>query len=125
MRRAVCGALAALIVTALAAGVWPQTTAAFAQRSTGAGGNLSAGQELIAFAASTEDHGQMMIVLEPRGRVVSVYHVSPKGEIALKSVRNIDADLRLSDYNGVSPLPHEIRSMLERGRTASAVGTLP
>lgn len=66
-----------------------------------------------------------MIVLDPRTRVVSVYHVSPKGELALRSVRNIDADLRLSEYNGVSPLPHEIRSMLDRGRTTAAAGAGP
>lgn len=124
MRATVCGALAALVMTALAVGSWPETIAASAQRA-GVAAAAAAGQELFAFASPTEDHGQMMIVLDPRTRVVSVYHVSPKGELALRSVRNIDADLRLSEYNGVSPLPHEIRSMLDRGRSTAAAGAGP
>ncbi len=120
MRASVCGALVALSVTAWAVGNWPATIAASAQPAV-----AGAGQELFAFASPTDDHGQLLIVLDPRTRVVSVYHVSPKGELALRSVRNIDADLRLSEYNGVSPLPHEIRSMLDRGRSPATAGAGP
>jgi hypothetical protein len=43
-----------------------------------------------------------------------IYHVDPAtGVVALKSVRNIQWDLMMDEFNGVSPLPREIRSMLQ------------
>ena len=57
---------------------------------------------------------QQLLVLDPRLRVASVYHIETgTGVIALRSVRQIHWDLQLADYNGVNPLPREIRLMLE------------
>jgi hypothetical protein len=33
--------------------------------------------------------------------------------VALKSVRSIQYDLMMQEFNGVSPLPREIRAMVE------------
>jgi hypothetical protein len=37
-----------------------------------------------------------------------------KGDITLKSVRNIHWDLQMVEFNTEAPLPREIRSMLDQ-----------
>ena len=57
----------------------------------------------------------MLTVVDPRQRVLSVYHIDvATGKIALKSVRNIQWDLQIDDLNNDKPLPQEIRSSLEQ-----------
>jgi hypothetical protein len=57
---------------------------------------------------------QVVTVIDPHGRAMSVYHVElSTGEITLKSVRNIQWDLQMMDFNGTNPLPKEIRAVLE------------
>ena len=69
---------------------------------------------LIAFTSPVSDKLQMLTVVDPHQHVVSVYHIDThSGEIALKSVRNIHWDLQMSEFNGVSPLPREIRALAE------------
>jgi len=69
---------------------------------------------LIVMSAPLAD-GQQLTVIDPATRVVCIYHVSAKtGEISLKSVRNITWDLRMTQFNGVNPLPEEIRSLVEQ-----------
>lgn len=73
----------------------------------------SGSQELIALSAQLADGKQQITVIDPRQRVVSVYHIGPtSGEIALKSVRNIHWDLQMTQFNGKAPLPEEIRNVL-------------
>ena len=56
----------------------------------------------------------MVTVIDPRQRSMSVYHVElSTGEITLKSVRNIQWDLQMMDFNGTNPLPKEIRAVLD------------
>jgi len=77
------------------------------------GSTQSGNQELIALSAQLADGKQQVTVIDPRARVVSVYHISPtSGEIALKSVRNIHWDLQMTQFNGKAPLPEEIRNVL-------------
>ena len=46
---------------------------------------------------------------------MAVYHIDTvSGEIVLKSVRNIHYDLKMMEFNGTSPLPGEIRAILEQ-----------
>jgi hypothetical protein len=72
-----------------------------------------AGTELIVVPASLGDKFQMLTVVDPRQRVLSVYHIEMgTGKIALKSVRNMRWDLQISDLNNESPLPQEIQSLL-------------
>ena len=57
----------------------------------------------------------MLTVIDPRQRVIGVYHIDlSTGKITLKSVRNIQWDLQVEEFNNVSPLPKEIRSSLEQ-----------
>ena len=66
-------------------------------------------------AAALRSQNIEVTVVDPRTRVMSVYHVDAKsGEIVLKSVRNIHWDLQMIEFNAVSPLPREIRSQLNR-----------
>ena len=71
--------------------------------------------DLITHATSLGDHRQQLTVIDPRQRAMAVYHVdSATGEITLKSVRNFHWDLQMTEFNSASPLPREIRSMLEQ-----------
>lgn len=110
MRNAVTGALVVLAVVLAADSLLPQ--AGFAQRATSVVPGASAG--LITVATPSGDHRQQVIVIDPETRGLAVYHVdSNSGEVSLKSVRNIYYDLKINEFNGTSPLPREIRSLLE------------
>ena len=61
------------------------------------------------------EKSQMLTVVDPRQRVLSVYHIDlTTGKITLKSVRNIQWDLQMAYLNNENPLPQEIRSLLEQ-----------
>jgi hypothetical protein len=71
--------------------------------------------ELIALSHDLGDGRQQVTVIDPKARVMAVYHVErTSGEIALKSVRNVHWDLQMEEFNGVSPAPRDIRSLLEQ-----------
>ncbi|HVW36348.1 MAG TPA: hypothetical protein VHB99_03545, partial [Pirellulales bacterium] len=55
---------------------------------------------------------QQLTLIDPKLRVISVYHVDGDGKIALKSVRRIEWDLKVDNLNNVAPLPQEVRSMV-------------
>ena len=70
---------------------------------------------LITHTQTLPDGTQQLCVLDPRQRVVAVYHIDvDKGGISLQSVRNIYWDLRINHFNGTTPLPEEIRSLIEQ-----------
>jgi hypothetical protein len=113
MRIAVLGAgvLASLVLASLVAALVPNV--GFAQRTasmpvTSAGG-------LIALATAAGEQRQQVTVIDPATRVLGVYHIElATGEVTLKSVRNIHWDLQMMEFNGTSPLPGEVRSILEQ-----------
>jgi hypothetical protein len=73
------------------------------------------GTELIVVPTSLGDKMQMLTVVDPRQRVLSVYHIEMgSGKIALKSVRNIRWDLQINDLNNENPLPQQIQALLEQ-----------
>jgi len=87
-------------------------SAAFAQR--GPNSPVIAASELIALATPAGENRQQITVIDPQTRAMSVYHVdSLTGVIECKSVRNLTWDLKLLQFNGASPLPEEVRSMVE------------
>ncbi len=60
------------------------------------------------------DGRQMLTVIDPRSQVLGYYQLDPvKGEIVPKGIRNIHWDLQIEEYNGVSPLPSEVRALVE------------
>ena len=71
--------------------------------------------DLIAFSENVAQKYQQVTVIDAKQKVISVYHVDlATGQIALRSVRAIQWDLRMSDFNGTAPFPREIQAMSER-----------
>lgn len=57
------------------------------------------------------------LIFDPVRQVFAVYHVdSASGQIMLKSVRNLSADLRLEQFNSGAPAPKDIQAMLDEAR---------
>ncbi len=112
MKATLCGALGATVIIAL---VWLMTgrDSVFAQRLPGVGVEPSG--ELIALTSPVDNNHQQLTVIDPRTRVLGVYQLElGTGAVTLKSVRNLSWDLQMDEFNGVKPLPREIRSLLER-----------
>jgi hypothetical protein len=110
MKAAVVGALVVLGTVVLAAAGGPE-----AANGGASGGTAGSSGELITLASPLGDHRQQLTLIDPRTHVVGIYHIdNTTGEIALKSVRNFHWDLQMSEFNAASPLPREIRSLLEQ-----------
>ena len=106
MRHAILGVLAGIGLTAAMTG-WPAGAEPI-DGFRGAGGNL------ITHVVQSETGPLTVIVIDSQARIMAVYHVQDgNGEIQLKSVRPITWDLQLDGYNATSPLPEEIRKMLQ------------
>ena len=118
MKRAILGTLVGVGLVMAAAAVAEQRgeyLAATCERRRRRLRRPSAGTELIVVPTALGDKVQMLTVVDPRQRVLSVYHIDmATGKIALKSVRNIQWDLQINDLNNENPLPQEIRSLLEQ-----------
>lgn len=113
MRIAVIGAgvLASLVFVSLLATLAPSV--GFAQRSAAFPTTGETG--LLAVTTTVDAQHQQITVIDPGTRVLGVYHVDlSTGEVALKSVRNMHWDLQMMEFNGTSPMPDEVRSILER-----------
>ncbi|MGW8257225.1 MAG: hypothetical protein ACWGMZ_07060 [Thermoguttaceae bacterium] len=75
----------------------------------------SAGCELLVVPIGSAEKGQMLAVIAPRERVLSVYQIEAvTGKIALKSVRNLIGDLQMTAYNNEAPMPQAIQNLLEQ-----------
>lgn len=115
MKAAVIGALLGTILTVVVVGVLPVGTSARAQ--TGAAWHPGSPSDLITSTATVANNNQLVTVIDPKTRVMAVYLVDGvNGEISLKSVRAFQWDLQLAEFNGTTPLPREIRSLVEQHR---------
>jgi hypothetical protein len=114
MRRLVLGALIGAALVVAAAATWDSTgSAAFAQRAPS---QPPMGTEagMIALTTPSADNATLVTLVDPRQRAMAVYRVdSLSGKIKLLSVRNVQWDLQMLHLNSESPLPPEIRSLLE------------
>jgi hypothetical protein len=71
--------------------------------------------ELITHVTATEGQPQVVTLIDPKQRVMAVYHVDRStGQITPKSVRNFTWDLQMIEFNSGNPLPQDIRSGLQR-----------
>ncbi len=115
MKTTVLGLMLGAVVTGIALLGLGQRNEVFAQRGIGQGGAGHEAQgDLITLTATVADNRQQLTVIDPRTRVMSIYHIEPTtGTITLKSVRNINWDLQMVEFNGVNPLPREIKALLE------------
>lgn len=96
----------------LAASIWSSSQQpAYAQLPAKHLGNDTS---LVTHIASLPDGGQQLVVIDSSKLTICVYHVDGgTGELALRSVRDIRWDLQMTEFNGVRPLPQEIKSVLE------------
>ncbi len=116
MEKAAWGLVFGVILVSAVAGFALDDGQVHAQRPAGQPGDRGTAQgELIALTANIGQTGQQVTVIDVKSRVMSVYHIElATGAVSLKSVRNIHWDLQMDEFNGVSPLPREIRSLLEQ-----------
>jgi hypothetical protein len=70
--------------------------------------------ELLALSMDVEGRQQVTVV-DPRRQVLAVYHIDRNtGAISLRSVRNVQWDLVMEDFNSGAPTPREIRSIADQ-----------
>jgi hypothetical protein len=112
--------LVGLVLLVWGAGIFPE---AAAQRP-GGGAPMGAatthaverGQpgELLALSMDVEGRQQVTVV-DPRRQVMAVYHIDRNtGSITLRSVRNVQWDMVMEDFNSGNPTPREIRSIADQ-----------
>lgn len=121
MRVAVFG-LSVLAVLVVVLGIVADSPSAFSQAPAQPAAQpvlpqrlpLAAAGDLMAFSSETGSGPAQITLIDVKARVMCVYHVDrTTGQIELKSVRNVHWDLLMEEFNGVSPLPSEIRKLLE------------
>jgi hypothetical protein len=111
MRHSIVGALlgASLVIGALAGRSSSEPTHALPVDLAA----RAACGELFTQVTATDGQPLTVTVVEPRGRVLAIYHVDrTSGEITLKGARNITWDLQMTDFNTGKPLPQDIRNGL-------------
>jgi hypothetical protein len=89
----------------------------FAQRPGASPQHVSGvGDSLISHSVELPDGRQQIALIDGRTRSIAIYHVDPRtGALGLKSVRNVQWDLQMDEFNsGGNPSPKEIRSLLEQ-----------
>src|SRR5688572_12342255 len=111
MRAVVCGVVVGLCVLAVGSMGFSQAPA---QRPANQDRMVSS-PELVAMSYDAGDGRQQITVVDPRQRVLAVYHVDrATGALALKSVRNLNWDLMIEDFNSDKPTPREVRALTQR-----------
>ena len=113
MRSAIWGSVVIswIVVVVIAVAHWNMVHA------EGSGSDLRGENERDLIALSSDGPGgwQQVTIINARTHVMSVYHIErSNGAITLKSVRNIEADLMMDEFNTGNPLPREIRAMLSK-----------
>ncbi len=74
----------------------------------------ASGGQLLALPGPADESGQLVMIVDPRMRVMGVYHIEQAtGKIGLRSVRNVHWDLQMMHLNCETPLPKEIQALLE------------
>ena len=106
--------VAALAVLAIVLGVWRvDSQAAQAGQNTNVRHPAYGG--LITHVLDQAGRDSRVICIDPQTRTMGVYDVGQEnGEIQLKSVRRISADLQLLEFNSGEPSPSEIQSRLDQ-----------
>jgi len=73
--------------------------------------------DLLALSHDGGDGRQQITLVDPRQRTMAVYQIDrASGAIQLKSVRNVQWDLLIEDYNAGTPAPRDIRALKEQQR---------
>lgn len=112
MRQWTCLAVTALVLGLLLGGGTSEREAAWAAPIP-PGAISSTG--LITHVQELDSKLLRVVVIDPAQRVMGVYDIArDTGEIQPKSIRNINADLRMLEFNSGAPSPADIKNSLER-----------
>lgn len=99
-----------VILAVLAWGMIPLPQAARSQ--TTQMGSANGSMEVVSTTLPSGE--QQIVVIDTEKKVLAVYHVEPtQGKVQLRSVRQLAWDLQMEQFNGLSPLPSELRQMRE------------
>ena len=70
--------------------------------------------QLVVLPPVVHQQVQQVVVVDQRQRAIAVYHIDlTSGGIRLKAVRQIGWDLMLENFNGATPLPREVRTLVQ------------
>jgi hypothetical protein len=76
---------------------------------------MAAAGDLMAFSSESKEGPDQLTLIDAKAQVMCVYHIErATGKIELKCVRNFRWDLQMDEFNGVRPLPRQIRDLLEQ-----------
>ncbi len=76
-----------------------------------------ANADMIAVSATVGDKFQMLSLVDPKQKVISVYRIDfATGNISLEAVRNFQYDQQLLQHNTKDPTPEQIKLMLQPPR---------
>ncbi|MFW6170796.1 MAG: hypothetical protein ACODAD_09930 [Planctomycetota bacterium] len=77
---------------------------------------VAASGDVIAFCSDTPGGPSQVTLIDVKTRSMCVYHIdrSAGSKIELKSVRNVRWDFMMEEFNGLAPLPGEIRALIEQ-----------
>lgn len=99
-------------------GNWPGSAGYPSASSVSVSGpsHSAASQRHLMSSATLSNGSQQIVLVDPERQTIAVYHIVPdKGDIQLKSVRKIDADFALEEFNLGEPSPSTIRKNLRPG----------
>jgi len=110
MWKSACVAAILVVSISLCVETLRKPSSVFAQQR-----GLPVSSGLVIHSVTATGGGQLMIMVEPSTRMMAVYHVDgASGKVSLRSVRNLQWDLLIENFNGGNPSPEEIRNMLNR-----------
>lgn len=114
MRTAILGCLVVLGFVIVAVGAGPDRNDGSPQRVPWSQFQSTlANADMIAVSANVGDKYQQVTLIDPKQRVMSVYHIEfATGTVALRSVRNFQYDQQLMHYNGKDPTPEELKALV-------------
>lgn len=68
---------------------------------------------LVSHFLTKEGGPHTLILIDQNSKRVGVYQIDPStGQLALRSVRHVAADLQMTDFNSAGPSPEEITNAL-------------
>ena len=106
MRAMTCGIFMVAGLTIAALSIWIEGNPVHAQRNPL---QQRMGKGLLALTVPVGPDKEFVALVDPIQKVMGVYQIDAEsGEILLKSVRNVNWDLQLDEFNGSSPSPREI-----------------
>jgi hypothetical protein len=113
MRRVILGLVIVMGLVIVAVGAGPERAEPPQRSSWSQFQSSLANADMIALSADVGGKYQQVTLIDPKQRVMSVYHIDyASGAVALKGVRNFHYDQQLNQYNCKDPLPEDLKSLV-------------